>query len=35
MAIKDQVRVPGGPADEATTAWYALTADEVATRLGE
>ena len=35
MAIKDQVRAPQGPPGKAVAAWYALTADEVATRLGE
>ena len=34
MAISDQVRAPGSPADKAGTAWYALPAKEVAARLG-
>jgi len=34
MAISDQVRASGGPADKAVTAWYALTAEQVAAKLG-
>ena len=34
MAISDQVQAPGGPADRAVTAWYALSGDEVTARLG-
>jgi len=34
MAVSDQVRAPGGPADEAATPWCALTAEQVAAKLG-
>ena len=34
MAISDQVKAPGSPADKAVTAWYALSGDEVTARLG-
>jgi P-type Ca2+ transporter type 2C len=33
MAVTDQVRAPGGPVGEGATAWYTLTADEVAAKL--
>ena len=34
MAISEQERTPGGPADKVGMAWYALTAEEVAANLG-
>ena len=34
MAIQGQVQAPGSPADKLVTAWYALTAEQVAAKLG-